>query len=87
MLGSLSWLCNGLFSRGYSGYGGISAMIIGLLVLVLVVYLLFRRGSSENGAPSHGAYESAESILKRRYVNGEIDREEYTEKMEILRKS
>ncbi len=66
--------------------GGYTGMFIGLLLIAAVIYLLFRKNHhhQETGSSS---YESAESVLKRRFVNGEIDRDEYVEKMEILQNS
>ncbi len=83
---SFGSFCNQFFGWNHTWYGGYIGMFIGLLLIVVVIYLLFRRNHSQEDLPSSGD-ESAEAVLKRRFVNGEIDRDEYIEKMEILKNS
>ncbi len=71
------------------GWGGAEHMagmwlwwIIGIGVLVAIIWLLARTSSSTGG----GAAQSAEEILKRRYAKGEIDEDEYSRRLEDLRK-
>ena len=73
---------------GYGGYGapwgwiGSSIMIIFWIAIVVgVVFLvryLVRRGRTSGGE------DSALEILRRRYANGEISKEEYEEKRRDL---
>jgi len=50
-----------------------------LLVVVAATWLLLKRSGRPDG-------ESPESILKRRYARGEIDRQEYEQRLSDLRK-
>ncbi len=56
-------------------------MIIGLLLIAAVIYLLFKK---ESGLRKRDD-ESPLAILQKRYVNGEIDEQEYLQKKETLR--
>jgi putative membrane protein len=77
---------------GGMGSGG---WIIALLVLVVIVAVIIAivylvRGSGAGGAgagsapPQTSPRESPQDVLKRRYAAGEIDREEYEQKMRDL---
>lgn len=78
---------------GYYGndYGfwpfSIIGHLIGILILILAVVFLIRllrwgfRGGSWGGWSSG----SAEDTLRDRYAKGEISREEYEERMSVLR--
>jgi putative membrane protein len=55
---------------------------IGIVVLVLLVRLA--AGSLSGSSPRSA--ETPEQILKRRYVKGEIEREEYQHRLEGLRR-
>jgi putative membrane protein len=57
--------------------------IVGLALLVIVVWIVARRMRSSAPPPSR---ESPEAILQRRYALGEIDHEEYEQRLTILRK-
>lgn len=48
--------------------------ILALAAIALVVWAVLQAGRSRAGG---GAGDSPEAILKRRYANGEIDRETY----------
>lgn len=61
---------------GYGNYGGMFMWLIGLIILGVVVYLVVNRTKSI-GRPGGPESERPEDILKRRYANGEITREEY----------
>jgi len=58
--------------------------LIGLAVVVGFAWWIARMGGS-SGAGSAGD-ASPETILKRRYARGEIDREEYERRLSDLRK-
>jgi len=62
--------------------GGMWFLWLLAIVLIIVVVSLFAR-VHRNGQVEH---ESAESILKRRLANGEIDSQEYEQKLQQLRK-
>lgn len=64
---------------GY-GYGGWFMSIVWIVFIVMLGFLLFQmmRGQGGTpGAPSGGPAESPLDILKRRYANGEITREQF----------
>ena len=80
MYHSFSRLSDGFF--GHSYYGGYITMAIGLVLILVIGYLLIKKripGSAEG-------IETPLDVLMKRYVNGEISKEEFLEKKEILRK-
>ena len=75
--------CSGLLAFGKHPYGGgLIMMGLGLILLLVAAYFLFKKGGSLTGETK----ESPLDLLKKRYVNGEISREEYQEKKDILGK-
>ncbi|MDA8122849.1 MAG: SHOCT domain-containing protein [Deltaproteobacteria bacterium] len=56
--------------------------IAGVAVVAAVIWLLASR--PRNGPPMDN--DSPETILKRRYARGEIDRDEYLRRLEDFRK-
>lgn len=58
--------------------------IVGLAVLAMFVWGVARMGGASSG--SGRAEESPETILKRRYARGDIDREEFDRRLTDLRK-
>jgi putative membrane protein len=75
--------CDGLFSFGRYNVEGYFMMFIGLIIVIAVIYFLFKRngdtviGSNRNDSPLE--------ILQKRFINGEISQEEFLEKKEILK--
>ncbi|MHB1325894.1 MAG: SHOCT domain-containing protein [Thermoleophilia bacterium] len=84
---------------GWSGYGGGTGVIGGILMMVfwvaiivaivlLVVWLVRQMaGGPATGAPGTPTYRAAETpldILKSRYARGEIDKVEFEEKKKDL---
>ena len=70
---------------GYGDHMGMMAIwwLVGLAVLVVLVWAVVRAV----GSPGIGrGEESPETILKRRYARGEVDREEYERRLTDLRK-
>ena len=70
-----------------NGYGGAMGgmwlwWIVGFAILAVLVWVFARSGTSE---PERGE-DSPETILKRRYARGEIDRSEYEHRLNDLRK-
>ena len=61
---------------GYGGYAGMVMWLILILIAGLIIYFVFSR-SRRNGNPVGSPKESPTEILKRRYANGEISREEF----------
>ncbi len=70
---------------GYGSHMGWMGVwwIVGLAVLAALVWSVVRAGESPGS--SH-AEEPPETILKRRYARGDIDREEYERRLTDLRK-
>lgn len=68
---------NGDWHMGWMGLWWI------LIVPVLIALVWFALSA---GRRRDGAQESPEQVLKRRYANGELDRETYERKLEELRK-
>ena len=57
--------------------------LLGLVVLGMVIWAVIRAA----GSPGNGrGEESPETILKRRYARGEVDREDYERRLTDLRK-
>ena len=61
---------------GYGGYGGIFMWLIFILIAGVIIYFAVNR-SKGTGKPAGSPEESPIEILKRRYANGEISREEF----------
>ena len=57
--------------------------LFGLAVLVLLIWVVVRAVGPSG--PGRGE-ESPETILKRRYARGEVDREEYERRLNDLRR-
>ena len=56
---------------GWMGFGWLGSLVLLLLVVALVVWLVRMM------FPQGGQKEDALEVAKRRYANGEIDREQY----------
>lgn len=56
-------------------------LLFWVVIIALAVWLFTRMGAGRS-APG----ESAEEHLRRRFAAGEIDEEEYTKRLEILRR-
>lgn len=81
MFNSFARSCGGFLSFGRFQNGGLM-MIIGLVIVIAIVYFIFKRGTFSN-------FEKPESpldMLQKRFVNGEINEDEYLSKKEILRR-
>lgn len=57
--------------------------IVGLGILALLIWAVFRAAGQSGSAR---AEDSPETILKRRYALGEIDRDEYERRLGDLRR-
>lgn len=76
-----------MMGYGYGmGIGGWIAMVIFWVGLIaLVVWALSRVSAGGGGSGARGGGESAEDILARRFVSGEIDEETFQSMREALR--
>jgi putative membrane protein len=78
----------------YDGYGmgwhamGWMGMVFFWLVLILLVLVAVKylTGSRRSDAQSEGANSGALAILEQRYARGELDREEYLQMRDDLKK-
>jgi putative membrane protein len=61
---------------GYGGYGGMFTWLILIIIAGVVIYSIFNRGK-RSGNPNDPQQESPVEILKKRYANGEISKEEF----------
>jgi putative membrane protein len=61
---------------GFGGYGGIFMWLIIIIVVAVILYLVLNRNLSP-GSPGAGTRESPLDVLKRRYAEGEITKEEF----------
>ncbi|MFI1379714.1 SHOCT domain-containing protein [Embleya sp. NPDC020886] len=68
---------------GWSWVWGSMMMLLLLAAIVAVVWFLVR-GTSRGRGPSDSAGSSAIEVLARRYARGEIDTEEYRERLAVL---
>ena len=82
MYGSYGRFCDGLFSFGRYQWGGYIMMGLGFILILVITYFAFKRGSFS----PVGNSESPLDIQQKRFVNGEINQEEFIEKREIIRK-
>lgn len=61
--------------------------LIWLIFLIVVAYFVYKLIKSERIlAPSRNAEKSAENILDERYAKGELNREQYMQMKEDLKK-
>ena len=67
---------------GPMGWWMVLWWVFGVAVLVLLVWAVARAA----GGFSPRGEDSPETILKRRYARGELDREEYQRRLEDLRR-
>jgi uncharacterized membrane protein len=79
----MMWDGNGYWGHGAGWEGWVMPMFMIVLVIVAIVFLVRYLGQSSHPAPP-GASRTPESptdILKRGYAAGEIDRDEYLQKL------
>jgi len=71
---------------GYNMMGGFGMGFSWLILILLGVFLYFMFNKKNNQNENSGGTTSARDILDKRFANGEIDKEEYEAKKEILEK-
>lgn len=77
---SFGSFCNGLFVYGRYNPGGFIMMGIGVILIVALIYLVIRKGSSNND----GVKDTPLDLLQKRFVSGEIDESEYLKRKGVL---
>lgn len=81
MYNSFGRFCDGLFTFGRYQFGGYIMMGLGLVLVLVFAYFIFKKG----GISTSDNLESPIEILQKRYVNGDIDQAEFIEKKDILK--
>ena len=91
------WTSAAVLAQGWNGMGGHGGWMWGMhwlwwifwvAVAALVIWALVSAvggGRSDGGPSGRPERESAEEALRRRYADGEIDEEEYRERLRVLR--
>ena len=80
----------GMMGQGWGVFGWLW-MLIPLLfwggILALIVWAVMRifPGGHSSSGPHEGSARSAEDTLRERFARGEIDAEDYEERLRILR--
>lgn len=72
--------CGGLFYGNFNGIGGFIMMLIGIILLVVIVFFVIKYGPSISKTDKDKSLE----LLKKKYIDNEIDEEEYRAKRKIL---
>jgi putative membrane protein len=68
------------------GFMGMGLMwVFWVVVVALIAYLIIRAAGS-SGSGTGGGGDSPEAILKRRYAKGEINKEQYEQMLQDLRR-
>ncbi len=80
-----------MYGYPYSACGNLGFSIIGplvniliLIIIIAVIVKIFRRAKDKNKDWKFWN-NSAETLLKERFVKGEISKEEYDEKLKVIR--
>lgn len=90
------WTSAAVWTQGWNGMGGHGGWMWGMhwlwwiFWLVVAGFLIWAVVSAVGGdgstdAPPRSERESPEEALRRRYADGEIDEEEYRERLRVLR--
>lgn len=76
---------SGRFNDCFSGFGGSSIggyimMGIGVILIIVLIYFVLKKGVLTNNTNM----ESPLDLLKKRFVDGDIDEKEYLNKKSVL---
>ncbi|WP_088186439.1 SHOCT domain-containing protein [Desulfosporosinus sp. FKA] len=69
---------------GYGGFSWMGMMFIPLLIIIGMVFYIFRNRASRATVNSIFLKNTAPDILRERYASGEIDATEFQSKMQDL---
>ncbi|KLO22445.1 hypothetical protein X275_03550 [Marinitoga sp. 1197] len=75
---------------GFYGYGGIIGSLIGfgfMILLIIIVYFLFKNLVKPNNSKKSNVKTNNEDLLRilnEKFVNGEITEEEYMRKKKLI---
>ena len=81
MFRSSDWFCRGFYANGILSYGGIFMMVLGLVLIIAVIWFIYKGGTLQK----KGGGETPMDILQKRFINGEISREEFEEKKKVIK--
>lgn len=72
---------------GFGGLSSIISLLVTILIAVIIVKLILKVVGKGQGQFNNWSSwpNSAENLLKERFVKGEINKDEYEEKLKILR--
>lgn len=75
--------------NGFAPWGIVGSLVNVLLIVIFVAIIIkiFRRHNGVSGLKNNSWWNSAENLLKERFVKGEISKEEYEEKLKVIRNS
>lgn len=85
---SSSWIQHGSGSgMGWGGmlFGPLVWILIAVFIIALVMFAVRRTDNSSSGSGPQQSEKSPQDILKERYANGEIDKEEFEERRRVLK--
>ncbi|MGO1470198.1 MAG: SHOCT domain-containing protein [Tissierella sp.] len=70
----------------YGGYGMFVGGLLCLIIIGMIAYFIINIfNKNEKNSNVSGTKASAIDLLNERYVNGEIDEEEYNRRKEVLK--
>jgi len=70
---------------GYNMMGGFSMGFSWLILILIGIFAYYMVSKNNNQNENNGDKPTARDILDQRFANGEIDKEEYQEKKEMLK--
>ena len=76
------WHHDGYMMGGHWGW-----WLLWLVIAAVVIWALVRAAGSGGGPAGGQSPENPEDALRRRYAQGEISREEFEERLKVLRDS
>lgn len=81
------WMNYDGYGMGWHAMGWMGMVLFWLVpILLVLVAVKYLTGSRRSDAPNEGANSGALAILEQRYARGEVDREEYLQKRDDLKK-
>ncbi|WP_331775533.1 SHOCT domain-containing protein [Sulfurospirillum sp. 1612] len=76
---------SGYGMMGYNMMGGFGMGFSWLILILIGIFAYYMVSKNNNQNENNGDKPTARDILDQRFANGEIDKEEYQEKKEMLK--